>query len=532
MSTILPIDIEQLLGGHVIENNRIEFKEGWNPTAVYRSICAFANDFDNIGGGYIVLGAREENGRAIRPVSGIDPNQVDKIQREILNFNRLISPEYFPKVMVEDVDGKKVIVLWIPGGSNRPYKVPSDVKAKEKHYNFYIRYNSSSIIPNTEQEAELISLSNQVPFDDRPNTSASLDDLSMVLIRDFLVETNSRLSSQIEYSKFSDILQQMDLVAGPTERLYPKNIALMMFSYKTEQYFPCSRVDIVIYPKGRDNDPSNLMEIPSIVGPVHMMIRKAMDYLKTNIIREKIEKQPHQAESKRFFNYPYQALEEAVVNALYHRNYQEREPVEISVEPDKITIISYNGPDRSIRLEDLRNGNIRARRYRNRKLGDFLKELDLTEGRATGIPTIIKELRTNGSPAAKFDTDEDRSYFLIEIPSHPDFVKDNINIELLKNPESVNTSTVPMDILTAVFNTLLPKSIYILEQLEYAPLDKSEIFKRIGVSNQTYSKRKYLDPLLESGLIEMTQKETPRSRIQKYQITEDGRIALHSYKAR
>ena len=120
----------------------------------------------------------------------------------------------------------------------------------------------------------------------------------------------------------------------------------------------------------------------------------------------------------------------------------------------------------------------------------------------------------------------------IEIPSHPDFVKDNINIELLKNPESVNTSTVPMDILTAVFNTLLPKSIYILEQLEYAPLDKSEIFRRIGVSNQTYSKRKYLDPLLESGLIEMTQKETPRSRIQKYQITEDGRIALHSYKAR
>jgi ATP-dependent DNA helicase RecG len=40
----LPINISQLLNGTVIETERIEFKEGWNPDAIYRSICAFAND--------------------------------------------------------------------------------------------------------------------------------------------------------------------------------------------------------------------------------------------------------------------------------------------------------------------------------------------------------------------------------------------------------------------------------------------------------------------------------------------------------
>lgn len=52
----LPIDVAQILNGLTIESNRIEFKEGWNPKTIYRSICAFANDFENIGGGYILVG--------------------------------------------------------------------------------------------------------------------------------------------------------------------------------------------------------------------------------------------------------------------------------------------------------------------------------------------------------------------------------------------------------------------------------------------------------------------------------------------
>ena len=51
-------------------------------------------------------------------------------------------------------------------------------------------------------------------------------------------------------------------------------------------------------------------------------------------------------------------------------------------------------------------------------MGDFLKELDLTEARCTGIPTIQYELLKNGSPKASIETDEDRSYFLMYIPVH------------------------------------------------------------------------------------------------------------------
>ena len=54
-----------------------------------------------------------------------------------------------------------------------------------------------------------------------------------------------------------------------------------------------------------------------------------------------------------------------------------------------------------------------------------MKELDLSEGKSTGIPTIQEELRNNGSPKARFFTDDDRRAVTVEIPIHPDFLNKN-----------------------------------------------------------------------------------------------------------
>ena len=52
----LPVNIDDLLTARTVEWERLEFKAGWNPKAVLRTMCAFANDFHNLGGGYIILG--------------------------------------------------------------------------------------------------------------------------------------------------------------------------------------------------------------------------------------------------------------------------------------------------------------------------------------------------------------------------------------------------------------------------------------------------------------------------------------------
>ena len=249
---------------------------------------------------------------------------------------------------------------------------------------------------------------------------------------DYLQSVKSRLVDHFTDTPFAEILNLMDLYTGPKERRMLKNVAAMMFSQNPAKFFPVTQVDIVIFPEGCINNLNNMIEVPKIVGPVAEMIKQTLNYIKTNVIKKQILKQKDKAESITYFNYPYQAIEEAVVNALYHRDYQEREPVEITIEPDNISILSYAGPDRSISWDAIQKAeSLKSRRYRNRRLGDYLKELELSEGRATGIPTIQDELRKNGSELAKIETDEDRTYFLIEIPCHEGFEK---AIEPLNEP--------------------------------------------------------------------------------------------------
>ena len=124
-------------------------------------------------------------------------------------------------------------------------------------------------------------------------------------------------------------------------------------------------------------------------------------------------------EPDKFF--PYAAIEEALSNAVYHKGYDEREPVEVRVEPDRIIIVSHPGADRLISQEGLREYRVYSRRYRNRRIGEFLKEMHLTEGRNTGFRKIRNALRNNGSPEPLFETDEERTYFATTIFIQPDF---------------------------------------------------------------------------------------------------------------
>ncbi|WP_455639243.1 RNA-binding domain-containing protein [Parabacteroides sp.] len=499
----IPVNLEDLLQKNKVESNRIEFKEGWNPDRIYRSICAFANDFDNTGGGYILIGVEEENGQAKRPVKGLPVEQLDKIQREILQFNNLMQPVYFPKLFLEEVDGRTIAVIWAMAGQGRPYKCPENITHKNKVYQYYIRYGSNSIVAKGEMETELISLSNQTPFDDRPNHKATLEDISLVLIRDYLVKVKSKLALRLSDYTLKDILDQMDLLSGTTENWYIKNLALMMFCDSPEKFFPYTQVDIVVFPEGKVNNPDNFIEAPAIKGPIPYIIMSTLNYLRTNVIKERVQKLKQREESIRTYNYPYQALEEAVVNALYHRDYQVQEPVEITIEPNCISILSYSGPDRSISMEAIcKAQNLRSRRYKNRRLGDYLKELDLTEGRGTGIPTIQKELKNNGSGPAALETDEGRSYFLIDIPCHPDF-----------KPTQVG------DIQLGHKLQMFTKKI--LDALSEKAMSRSDILDMINVPDNWYNKGVYLNPLISNGLIKPSQ-EKKRSPKQSYEITERG----------
>ncbi len=95
--------------------------------------------------------------------------------------------------------------------------------------------------------------------------------------------------------------------------------------------------------------------------------------------------------------------------------------------PDRIEIVSYPGADRSITEEGLRTYRVFNRRYRNRRIGEFLKEMHLTEGRNTGFKKILNSLERNGSPKPIFETDPERMSFCTTILIHPYFLHQDKN---------------------------------------------------------------------------------------------------------
>lgn len=233
----LPINIDDLLSKQKVESNRIEFKAGWNPSSIYHSICAFANDIDNLGGGYILVGVEEENGVAVRPVKGLEDNQLDKIQREMLQFNAMMDPIYYPRISVEEIDERKILVIWVTSGHNRPYTAPADVTAKLKKPVFYIRYGTSSIEAKGENLDRLRDMANRVPYDDRGNEDISVDDISPLLVKAHLASIGSKLAKADFTSDMEKILEQMELLDGPKEKRLVKNVAAMMFAERPEKFF-------------------------------------------------------------------------------------------------------------------------------------------------------------------------------------------------------------------------------------------------------------------------------------------------------
>jgi len=121
----LPVNISELLHGKVVEWERLEFKEGWNPEDILHSVCAFANDINNWGGGYFIIGFQSVEGNPQFPPKGILLNSLDRIQGDLTGMCYKIQPNYLPITQPYEMNGEQILVVWCPAGDMRPYSCPS-----------------------------------------------------------------------------------------------------------------------------------------------------------------------------------------------------------------------------------------------------------------------------------------------------------------------------------------------------------------------------------------------------------------------
>lgn len=528
----LPINIEELLHGNTVEWDRIELKKGWNPEDVIHSLCAYANDINNWDGGYIIIGVEEENGKAKLPPIGLQIQELDAIQKRLIELAHKLSPVYIPVSQPYLMNEKQILVVFAPAGDNRPYKAPISLSEKRTERAMYIKRGSKTVKvkDGSDDERRLFELTARIPFDDRINQTAKLDELNLRLIQSYLKEVMSSLYDESTNIPFAELCRHLMIAKGSDELLRPTNAGLLLFNEHPEQFFAGARIELIIHKDKVGKDYSEKI----FTGTIVQQIRDVLQFFKSNVVEEQVIKSPKQAESIRFFNYPFQAIEEAVVNAVYHRSYERENPVEIQIHKNKIEILSFPGPMPPINQAMLNKQRVVARDYRNRKIGGFLKELKLTEGRGTGLPIIYNSLEENGSPPPVFETDENNAYFLCVLPVHPltDLAKDErakdgakdivLKINSLSDVDaylrlsesqrwSQRWNQVKTQLVSYVDEILLRVLSFCTE-----PKTREEIFIHINLFNNSKNYNKFLKPIIELGWLNLTLPEKLTSKNQKY----------------
>lgn len=173
----IPVNIDYLINQRIVESTRIEFKSDWNPETIQYTICAFSNDIDNMGGGYIVIGVEEENGVPVFPIKGIEKNKIDSIEKKLRESCHYIEPFYQPMAEPFLFEDRYVLVIWVSGGYSRPYKVSVSLSNYRSDKKYYIRKASSTVVASSEEEKQLYYVSSDIPFDDRANLAADITTL-------------------------------------------------------------------------------------------------------------------------------------------------------------------------------------------------------------------------------------------------------------------------------------------------------------------------------------------------------------------
>ncbi len=390
------------------ESEQTEWKENVaDIDDVVATLAAFANDLPNLGGGHVVCGAREAKDAAGFPrllELGLSAARFREVEGVVLQSCRdRVSPPIAPLCDELPVaGGQRVLVFTQPAtGTAHTFRKRND---GAKHY---VRLGRSTIeARNGLLRDLLVRKGAMAPWDRRPCNGATVDDLDLLSLRDALsrmgVFTVDRgvepyLADGVQISPFVPPL----CVAEPlTGVLRPRNYAILLFGRAPQLFVPGAFAIFSKYPgKDRSDPAARRFEIPGTILDQAKRLQELLDaeavtlFDKTNLKAPNAEK------------YPRRALQEAMINALAHRDYEMVDPTRLTAYGDRIEMVSPGSLPYGVSLEDLRTKSVTPH-WRNQSLAWFLSRLQLAQAEGQGIVTIRNTMKAVGCPPPRFDASE------------------------------------------------------------------------------------------------------------------------------
>lgn len=457
------------------ESQTVEVKSAHNgcPKRLYDTLSSFSNQD---GGGIIVFGLDEKQG-----FEAVGVYDLQDLQKSVTEQCNQMEPAVRGVFTFAEYEDKNICALEVP--SVELVERPCYYKGAGKVKGSYIRVGDADL-PMTDYEIySYESYRKHVHDDEREVERIDLSYMDREILDKYIVE---KKQAKPKFSKLNEeqIYEMLNIKRDERFTL----AAVMNFALYPQGVFPQLGITAVVVPGYSigelGNSGERFVDNKRIEGTISEMLEEAMVFCKRNmkiktIIDSKTGKRNDRTE------YPINAVREAILNALIHRDYSvhtEGTPIQINFFTDRLEIHSPGGLYGRMTVEQL--GKARPD-LRNPTLATMAESLNQAENRYSGIPTIRMEMKEYGLPEPEFKNG--RNEFVV--------ILYNKEIEQKK-----------------IYLTLEDKIVEFCKE----PKSRKEIAEFLEIKTTTYAYSKYILPLLEEGRLGMTIPDIPASRNQKY----------------
>lgn len=457
------------------ESQTVEVKSAHNGCSkrLYDTLSSFSNQD---GGGIIVFGLDEKQG-----FETVGVYDLQDLQKSVTEQCNQMEPAVRGVFTFAEYEDKNICALEVP--SVELVERPCYYKGAGKVKGSYIRVGDADL-PMTDYEIySYESNKKHVHDDEREVERIDLSYMDEKILNKYIAE---KKQAKPKFSKLSEeqIYEMLNIKRDERFTL----AAVMNFALYPQGVFPQLGITAVVVPGYSigelGNSGERFVDNKRIEGTISEMLEEAMVFCKRNMkIKTIIDSETGKRNDRT--EYPINAVREAILNALIHRDYSihtEGTPIQINFFTDRLEIHSPGGLYGRMTLEQL--GKARPD-LRNPTLATMAESLNQAENRYSGIPTIRMEMKEYGLPEPEFKNG--RNEFVV--------ILYNKEIEQKK-----------------IYLTLEDKIVEFCKE----PKSRKEIAEFLEIKTTTYAYSKYILPLLEEGRLGMTIPNIPASRNQKY----------------
>jgi ATP-dependent DNA helicase RecG len=375
------------------EGKNLEFKERLsdkNKESFLKTVVAFANG----SGGKIIFGIKDKT----REIVGILEDEIFSMMDSITNMiHDKCFPTIIPEIYIENVENKKLLVVEIYPGSQKPYYLKGKTKEVYIRIGATTRKASEEIVRSLERQKFNISYDEEIIYDVSYNEKEIYN-----LKKDFLNLTGKKLTKSDLYNlKILKNIRQSDYLTVGGALLIGKN-----------NFFDYAKISCARF-KGFSLSTKEFIDQKEYSGPLYKQVESAF-----NFAIEHIEKRGEIKGLKREDSYivPIEAIREALVNAVVHRDYSFKgSDIKLAIFDDRVEITSPGGLPGNLSVDLILQGRSEIR---NRVIARFFKEIGYVEQWGTGIKRIVELCKARNLKEPEFI--DDGAFFKVIIYKVPD----------------------------------------------------------------------------------------------------------------